>query len=272
MAGHLVRAGFDVTVWNRTAAKAAPLAEAGAMVAENLSTLAQSCEVIMICVSRTEDVEACLNAMLPHAAPGTLFIDHSTISPVGAQALAATAQEAGMRFLDAPITGGSMGAQAGTLTIFVGGAEADYAEAKRYLDTYAKTAEWVGPSGSGQRMKMANQIAVGGALLGLCESLAFAQKAGLDLEQAHRLIGGGAAGSWAFANYGPKILNQDWTPGFSIDNQVKDFVYCEEVAASLEAALPSTQLARELLEQMQAAGHGGDTTARLFELLKELKP
>jgi len=265
MAGHLVAAGMDVTVWNRSPEKTEPLFAAGANIAENLRDLGESCDVICTCVSRTEDVQACLSAMTPHAKPNTLFIDHSTIAPDGAVALAAQLKSNGLRFVDAPITGGSMGAQKGQLTIFCGGDAADVEQAIEVIKPYTKTAARVGPSGAGQQMKMANQIAVGGALLALCECLNYASKAGLDIKQAHELIGGGAGGSWAFTNYGLKILSHDWTPGFTVDNQRKDFAYCADAAKKIGAVIPGTELVDRLLADLQADGHGDWTTAALFE-------
>jgi 3-hydroxyisobutyrate dehydrogenase-like beta-hydroxyacid dehydrogenase len=160
-----------------------------------------------------------------------------------------------------------MGAQKGQLTIFCGGAEQDVAEAVSYLQAYAKRAERVGGPGAGQTMKMVNQIAIGGALLALCESLSFAKKAGLDLTQTWDVVGSGAAGSWAFENYGPKILKADWSPGFSIKNQLKDFAYCVEAANAIDAAIPGTQLVQSLLTISAEAGLAEQTTAVLYETL-----
>jgi 3-hydroxyisobutyrate dehydrogenase-like beta-hydroxyacid dehydrogenase len=263
MAGHLAAAGGDVSVWNRTASKAKALS--GVTIASDLEDLAKRCDVICLCVNRTEDVQACLDAMTPHAKPNTLFIDHSTIAPQGAIQIGKELHSKGFRFVDAPITGGSMGAQKGQLTIFCGGEEADVNQAIEVVKPYAKTAARVGPSGAGQQMKMANQIAVGGALLALCESLNFADKAGLEIAQALELIGSGAGGSWGFANYGPKILNRDWSPGFSVDNQLKDLAYCVDAAKVTGAAIPATKLLDDLLTKVQKAGRGGDTTAVLYE-------
>lgn len=259
MAGHLAKSGREVMVWNRTPGKAG-LVE-GAIPAESPAQLAAECEVVFLCVSRTEDVRECLAAMAPHSAPGTLFVDHSTISPEAAKEIHAELAGLGRRFLDAPITGGSMGAIKGQLTIFCGGEKADFEDALPFMQAYAKRAELAGPAGSGQMMKMANQIAVGGALIGLCESLAFAAKAGLDLRQTRELLAGGAAGSWAFENYGPKILAEDWSPGFSIANQRKDFGYCREAAAALGARIPMTELCDALLAETEDPEW---TTAALF--------
>ena len=267
MAGHLHQAGNDTIVWNRTVAKSEPLRAQGIAVADSLAALAVHSDMVFLCVNRSEDVADCVAEMKNTARPGTLFVDHSTIAPEAAIALHIDLKESGFRFIDAPITGGSMGAQRGQLTIFCGGDESTIAEAMPVLSAYAKRAERVGGPGAGQMMKMANQIAVGGALLALCECLAFASKAGLDLVQAKTLIGGGAAGSWAFENYGPKILARDWSPGFSIKNQRKDFGYCREAAKSIDAQIPGTDLVDRLLEILQNEGRGEETTAALFDVL-----
>ncbi len=267
MVGHLLKLGRTVAVWNRTPAKTQPLKDQGCEVAATLEDLAARCGVVFLCVGRTEDVQECVNAMLPHSPPNALFIDHSTISPEGARQIHADANAQGRRFIDAPITGGSVGAQNGTLTIFCGGNEADIEEARPLLNCYAKRVERVGGPGAGQMAKMANQIAVGGALLALCESLSFAKKAGLDVAQIRELVGGGAGGSWAFENYGPKIISQDWSPGFSVKNQRKDFGYCLEAADKVDAALPGTQLVDQLLSLLEEEGHGEWTTAALYEIM-----
>lgn len=270
MAAHVFRAGHELIVWNRSPEKRKPLAEMGVAIADSLEDLAKRCDTIAICVNRTEDVEQCLAEIQPLAMPGTLIVDHSTILPSAAMEMHARLRSHGLRFVDAPITGGSMGAKNGTLTIFCGGEELAVEAAMPLMRCYAKVAERVGGPGSGQLMKMANQIAVAGALLALCESLAFAKKAGLDLEQAKRLLGSGAAGSWAFDNYGPKILARDWSPGFSINNQLKDLDYCEETARNIRAAIPGAQLTADLLRRLQEAGRGEETTAALFDILDSL--
>lgn len=267
MAGHLLKAGHPVVVWNRTPAKAQPLQEAGAEVAASLEDLGRTADIVFLCVTATADVQACAEAVAKTAKPGTLFVDHSTIAPEGSKAIGADLVSKGMRFVDAPITGGSMGAQKGQLTVFCGGSEEDVKEALQYIAAYAKRAERVGGPGYGQLMKLANQIAVGGALLGLCETLSFAKKAGLDLNLTLNMIGGGAGGSWAFQNYGPKVLAEDWTPGFSIANQRKDFGYCRDAAKAIDAAIPGTDLVDNLLKPLQDEGHGDWTTAALYEIL-----
>jgi 3-hydroxyisobutyrate dehydrogenase-like beta-hydroxyacid dehydrogenase len=267
MAGHLLKSGESVVVWNRTPAKAAPLMDQGCHVAESLAELGAACHIVFICVNRTEDVEEVLRGLCDGARANTLIVDHSTISPSGAKNLHRDLGEMGFRFIDAPVTGGSVGAQNGKLTIFCGGDQADIDEVRPILAHYAKRVERVGGPGAGQMAKLANQIAVGGALLALCESLSFAKKAGLDVAQIRELVGGGAGGSWAFENYGPKIIAQDWSPGFSVKNQRKDFGYCLEASEQIDASVPGTQLVDRLLSLLQDEGHGEWTTAALYEVL-----
>jgi 3-hydroxyisobutyrate dehydrogenase len=263
MAGHLGRE-HETLVWNRSPERSTP---EGCHRVPSLAELGSRCSVIFLCVNRTEDVQECLADLTSKATKGALFVDHSTIAPAGAIEIHEDLASNGYRFVDAPITGGSIGAQKGQLTIFCGGDEADIAEAGLYMKSYAKRFERVGGPGAGQMMKMANQIAVGGALLALCESLAFAEQAGLDLAQTRELLMGGAAGSWAFENYGPKILAKDWSPGFSVKNQRKDFAYCLDAAEALGMEIPGTELVDRLLAELQDAGRGEETTAALFEVL-----
>lgn len=271
MAAHLARSrvaqNLETLVYNRTPGKDTLPRQAGAQNAPDLKTLAAQSQAVILCVTRSEDVQNLLAQILPHARPGLLVVDHSTIAPAAAQAIHADLAAQGHHFLDAPITGGSMGAHAGTLTVFCGGDPETFALAQPLLEPYSKRVELVGGPGAGQLLKCANQIAVGGALLALCESLAFAQAAGLDLHQTRDLLATGAAGSWALDNYGPKMLAKDWTPGFSVDNQLKDFAYCAQAAQALGLQIPGTDLVARLLQNLQDQGRGADTTAALFEVL-----
>lgn len=271
MAMHLRNAGWPVMVWNRTPGKTDALLQCGARVAPSLKDLGAACDVVITCVGGTDDVKGCLAELTQTAKPGTLFIDHSTIAPEGAKQIHEDLAAKGFRFIDAPITGGSMGAQKGQLTIFCGGNSSDIEEALEILKAYAKRAERVGGPGDGQLMKAVNQIAVGGALIGLCESLAFAKKAGLDVNQAKDIVGSGAAGSWAFDNYGPKVLAEDWSPGFSVKNQLKDFRYCLETAREIGASIPGTEVVKQFLQMLEDEGHGEWTTAALYAKLLELR-
>jgi len=263
MAGHLLAKGHQVTVWNRTPGKDTAILECGGASVSAIHDLA-SCQVIISCVGGSNDVKECLRAVRP--TNPTLFIDHSTIEPTAAVELAEELAEAGHLFVDAPVTGGSMGAINGTLTIFLGGEPDACLMAEQIVQAYGRNVRRVGGSGAGQWMKLANQIAVGGALAGLCESLAFAKRAGLDITVAKEMIGAGAGGSWAFENYGPRILNENWEPGFSIRNQVKDFRYVISAAQQTGASVPTTRGINAELEAMLDE-FGGDTTAAWYRRL-----
>lgn len=270
MADHVFLAGLPLLVWSRTPARLERFYAQGVATASSLQELGAACDVVCLCVNKTEDVKQCLDDLIALAQPDTLFVDHSTILPSAARQFHAELRSKGMRFVDAPITGGSMGAQKGTLTIFCGGEEVDIEDARPVMNCYSRRAERVGGPGAGQLMKAANQIAVCGALLGLCEALSFAERAGLDLAQTKELVGSGAAGSWAFDNYGPKILARDWSPGFTVDNQEKDLQYCEKTAKDIGAAIPGARLVHKVFKEMQKEGDGGLTTAALFEKLLEM--
>jgi 3-hydroxyisobutyrate dehydrogenase len=271
MAGHLQKKQGAVTVWNRTPGKADALVEAGATLAPTVQSLGESCDIVFLCVRGGEDTVELASSLAECMASGSIVVDHSTTQPAAAIEASRILSARGVAFVDAPITGGSMGAKNGTLTIFLGGETSDCERVSVPLSAYAKKAQRVGGVGSGQWAKLANQIAVAGSLLGLCESLSFAKKAGLDVRQIHELLSGGAAGSWAFDNYGPKLLNEDWSPGFSIDNQQKDLIYTMEAAGEVDAAVPMTALASQLLELLQQEGDGGKTTAALYAKMLDLK-
>lgn len=267
MAGHLLASGVELGVWSRTPEQGRELCERGATRFSSAEQLAQGASALILCVNRTEDVQQVIGSVINALPAGALVVDHSTIAPEAAKAIGSDLGQRGIRFVDAPITGGSMGAKNGQLTIFLGGSEADCDAAKELVKPYTKRAERVGDPGAGQMAKLANQIAVAGSLLGLCECLSFADKAGLNLSQMKEMIGGGAAGSWAFDNYGPKILAGDWSPGFSIKNQRKDFGYCRQAASELGASIPGTVLVDSLLKVLQDQGRGEEATAALYEVL-----
>lgn len=267
MAGHLLDKGFDLTVWNRTAEKMKPLVERGAKGAKSLEDLAVKVDLLFLCVNRTEDVRECIEAVKQTIRSGSIVVDHSTIEPGATIQMHGELSTRGVEMIDAPVTGGSMGAQAGTLTVFCGGDEGAIEKIRPVVASYAKRMERVGGPGTGQTAKLANQIAVAGALLALCEALSFAKKAGLELPQIRELIGGGAGGSWAFEHYGAKILERDWTPGFSISNQRKDLSYCRGAAIALDAAIPGAELVDRLLQFLDEEGRGEWTTAALYEQL-----
>lgn len=270
MAGHLLDKGHSVIVWNRTASKANSLKPKGATVARSLDELAAGCGTIFLCVSRTEDVEELIEKMATSAKPNTLFIDHSTIEPSAAKEIASRLASVGQRFMDAPVTGGEKGAIEGTLTIFCGGDEQDFEFARPIMEAYGRTVRLVGGHGSGQMMKMANQISVALCVLAMAECLVLAEKAGLDLAESIELIGGGAGGSWSLTHYGPKVLARDWSPGFAVELQQKDLGYALAAARKIGVSLPGTALTHQLFAALENAGRGGDATPALFEVIERL--
>ncbi|NCC31112.1 MAG: NAD(P)-dependent oxidoreductase, partial [Chloroflexia bacterium] len=223
MAANLLKAGCDLTVWNRTSGRADELVAQGARLAASPAELAAECQVIISCVSDTPDVHALLlGDVLTSAQPGSLVIDMSTISPQGARVCAEALAVRGIAFLDAPVSGGSEGAAKGTLSIMVGGAAEDVERARPYFEAMGKTITHVGRVGDGQTVKLVNQILVVGTMLSVSEALVFAQASGVDLERTLAAVSGGAAGSWTLTNRGPQCIKRDWRPGFTIDLQQKD--------------------------------------------------
>ena len=268
MAANLVAAGHRVVVWNRTRSKAEEVR--GAEVAPSPAELARECRVVMICVSDTPDVEEVVDGLLEGLAPGTLIIDHSTISPHATRRLAAQMAERGAAWLDAPVSGGPEGAARGTLSIMVGGDPTDVERALPYLSAYGGKVIHVGPVGSGQMVKLVNQILVVVNQLAASEALLFAQMGGLELEPTLDAVVGGAAGSWMLANRGPQMIVRDWTPGFTIDLQQKDLRLVLEAADQIGSPLPGTALVFQLYRALQARGLGAEGNHALVKALEEM--
>jgi len=273
MAANLVRAGHDVTVWNRTTSRTEPLAAAGAKVAASPAELAAGCDITMVCVSDTPDVEEVTlgdHGLVNGLGPGKLVVDHSTISASATRRLAATVQEVGADWIDAPVSGGSEGAARGTLSIMAGGEAASLERARPYLEAYGTSITHVGPSGAGQMVKLVNQVLVVVTTLAVSEALLLAQAGGLDLDATIEAVKGGGAGSWMLANRGPKIVARDWRPGFTIDLQQKDLRLVLEAADELAVPLPGTSLVFQLYRALQRRGLGGEGNHALAKALEEL--
>ena len=273
MARNLLKAGFQLTVWNRTASRADELAGEGATTAESPAALAAACDIIISCVSDTPDVRAVLlgeNGAIHGARSGALVIDMSTISPQATQEIAAVLAEKGVAMLDAPVSGGSEGAAKGTLSIMVGGDAAQLERAAPVLGAMGKTITHVGGQGAGQTVKLVNQILVVVNDLAMCEALLFAQAGGVDLEKALAAVSGGAAGSWMLANRGPQIIRRDWRPGFTIDLQQKDVRLILSAADQLGVPLPGTALVFQLFRTLQAQGLGAEGNHALVKALEHL--
>jgi len=273
MARNLIDAGHDLIVWNRTAARMDPLVTAGAAASAAPAEVARDAGIVMICVSDTPDVVAVVHGpgrLLEGITPGTLVVDHSTISPAATERLAGAVAAAGGRWIDAPVSGGSEGADRGTLSIMIGGAAEDVARARPYLEAFGSTITHVGSVGDGQRVKIVNQILVVVNQLAASEALLFAQAAGLDLEATLDAVKGGAAGSWMLANRGPQMISRDWRPGFTIDLQQKDLRLALEAAEELLVPLTATAHIHHLYLALQRDGLGGEGNHALVKALERM--
>ena len=271
MAGHLAAAGHPLTVWNRSPGRAAALVDAGASLAATPAGLAAASDVIVICVSDTPDVESVLfgpDGIAEGGAPGALVIDCSTIAPGATREFATRLAERGVALVDAPVSGGSEGAQKATLTIFVGGSSADFERAQPILSRIGKTITHVGPIGSGQAVKAVNQVILAGAYLGVAEGIVLAIKAGLDVEQVAAALGGGAAQSWVLANRSGRMLANDYPLGFKVALHLKDLRIALGLADELGADLPITQLCAEIEAGIVADGHGEDDVSAVARAIR----
>lgn len=273
MARNILRAGFPLTVWNRTAARMAELVTEGAAAAQSPADCARQSNIIITCVSDTPDVEQVIlgeNGVIHAAAPGSLVIDMSTISPQTTQQIAAALREKEIHMLDAPISGGSEGAAKGTLSIMVGGEAAQVKRAMPVFEVMGKKITHVGGAGAGQMVKLVNQIVVVGNMLAVAEGLLFAQAGDLDLAKTIEAIAGGAAGSWMLSNRGTQAIVRDWRPGFTIDLQQKDLKLVLNAAAEMGVPLLGTSLIHNLYRSLQARGLGDEGNHALIKALEIL--
>ncbi|MFZ8940866.1 MAG: NAD(P)-dependent oxidoreductase [Gemmobacter sp.] len=272
MAGHLVRAGHAVTVWNRTQAKAAAWGAAHAgTIAPTAAEAARGADFVMACVGNDDDLRAVCRG--PEGAfavmrPGAVFVDHTTVSAQVTRELAAEAAGLGLGFVDAPVSGGQAGAQNGVLSVMCGGDEGHYAAAEPVIAAYARVCRRLGPSGSGQIAKMMNQIAIAGLVQGLAEALRFGEKAGLDGKAVVEVISQGAAGSWQMANRHATMLEDRFDFGFAVDWMRKDLGICLATADEIGAPLPVTALVDQFYKDVQAMGGGRWDTSSLIARLR----
>ncbi len=274
MAANLLKAGFDVTVWNRTSSKCDPLKEQGAKVAKSPADIAeQGPDVILLNVSDTPDVEAVLfgdDGIASKAKEGLIVIDNSTISPVATVEFAARLKEQGVTFLDAPVSGGDIGAQKGTLSIMVGGDEAAFNKSKPVFEAMGKNITLLGPAGTGQACKACNQISVCVNLLATCEAISLAKATGLDLDKMIEVVSGGAGGSWQLANLGPKIAAGDYDPGFMVDLVLKDLNIVNDTAREHHLPLVGTAIAERYFHSVAANGGGRLGTQAMAQTVNKM--
>ncbi|MEM8822219.1 MAG: NAD(P)-dependent oxidoreductase [Pseudomonadota bacterium] len=274
MAGHLAAAGHEVTVYNRTAAKAGAWVDShGGAMAATPRAAAEGAELVMACVGNDDDLRGvCLgeDGAFAGMSPGTLFVDHTTVSAGVTRDLAAAAADRGVAYVDAPVSGGQAGAENGQLVIMCGGAQDDYDRAEPVMAAYAKATRLMGAIGAGQLTKMVNQICIAGLLQGLSEGLFFAKKAGLDGAAVIDVIQGGAAGSWQMVNRHKTMIAGEFDHGFAVDWMRKDLGICLSEGDAIGAPLPSTALIDQFYKDVQAMGGGRWDTSSLVARLEKL--
>ena len=273
MCGHILKAGHRVTVNSRTRAKAAALEQAGAVWAGTPGDAARGADVVLTMVGHPADVRSVYfddDGVLASADTGTLLVDMTTTEPTLARRIHAAARERGMGALDAPVSGGDVGARAARLSIMVGGDPDDVARATPLLRLLGTNIVHQGPAGAGQHAKMCNQIVVAGTMIGVCESLVYARAAGLDCARLLESIAGGAAACWTLDNLAPRALRGDFAPGFMIDHFVKDMGIALAEARRMSIALPGLALVEQLYVAATALGHGRSGTHALLLALEHV--
>ncbi|MCF2870706.1 NAD(P)-dependent oxidoreductase [Octadecabacter sp. G9-8] len=274
MAGHLVKAGHDVTVYNRTVAKAeAWVGEHGGAMATTPAKAADGADFVMACVGNDDDLRGvCVGADGAFATmeSGAVFVDHTTVSAKVTRELYAMAAQTGVAFVDAPISGGQAGAENGVLSVMCGGDADVYAKAEPVIDAYARVCRRIGDSGAGQMTKMCNQIAIAGLVQGLSEALHFAEKAGLDGRAVVEVISQGAAGSWQMQNRYETMIDGEFDHGFAVDWMRKDLGICLDTADETGASLPVTAIVDQFYKDVQNMGGARWDTSSLIKRLRAL--
>ena len=273
MTHNLLKAGYSVRVWNRTASRMDEFVAAGAEAGSSPADVAAHCDIIVTCVSDTPDVEAVIlgeDGIIHSVKEGSLVIDCSTISPQVTKDIAAKLNEKGVHMLDAPISGGSEGAANGTLSIMVGGDAEQFERASGVFNAMGKTITHVGEQGAGQSVKLVNQILVVGNMLAVSEALVFAQASGVDLKKTYDAVVGGAAGSWMLANRATQCIDRDWRPGFTIQLQQKDLRLVLEAADELAVPLPGTSMIFNFYRPLEAQGLDQEGNHALIKAIERL--
>jgi 3-hydroxyisobutyrate dehydrogenase len=272
MAGHLLRAGHTLHVHNRTQEKAQILLDAGAHWHATAGAAAAAADFVITMVGYPSDVEETYfgpAGVLARARPGAVLIDMTTSSPLLAQRIATAAATKGLSALDAPVSGGDIGAREARLVIMAGGDEAAFAQAKPLFEVMGKTIARLGGPGAGQHCKMANQIVIASGMMAWCEGLIYAQKAGLDPARVAETIGGGAAASWSLSNLAPRALAGNFAPGFYVKHFIKDMKIALESAEAMQLDLPGLALAKKLYDEVSRRGWDDCGTQALFRLYAE---
>ena len=274
MAGHLQKAGHDVTVYNRTTAKAEKWAsEFGGRFAQTPADASKGADFVMCCVGNDDDLRmVCLgeDGAFAGMADGTIFVDHTTVSAAVTREMSAASALKGVSFVDAPVSGGQAGAENGALSVMCGGATNAYDAAEEIINAYAKVCRRIGDSGAGQMTKMCNQIAIAGLVQGLSEALHFAEKSGLDGRAVIEVISQGAAGSWQMSNRYETMLDDHYDHGFAVDWMRKDLGICLATADENGASLPVTALVDQFYKDVQKLGGNRWDTSSLLKRLNAI--
>lgn len=265
---HLLKAGFEVTVYNRTKEKANPLIELGALWADTPALASENKDIIFTMVGFPKDVEDVYfgeKGIFQRAKVGAIVVDMTTSQPSLAKKIYEAAKDKGINSLDAPVSGGDIGARNGTLSIMVGGDEEVYKEMLPIFELFGSNIVYHGEAGAGQHAKMCNQLLVTTNMIGVCECIAYGMKAGLDLDKVLQSVSTGAASSWSLTNLGPRILKGDLDPGFYIKHFIKDMKIALEEAEKMELDLPGLKLAKEMYETLLEKGYGEYGTQALIK-------
>ncbi|WP_456271726.1 NAD(P)-dependent oxidoreductase [Bacillus sp. AK031] len=272
MALHLIKEHKELYVYTRTKEKAQELMDLGAKWCSTPAELVPSVDIVFSIVGYPEDVEEIYfgkDGILEHGKEGLVVVDMTTSKPSLAKKIYEAGKSKGIHTLDAPVSGGDTGAKNGTLSIMAGGERAIFDKAKPLLETFGENIRYHGEAGSGQHTKMANQIAIATNMIGVCEALVYARKAGLDLEDVLRTISGGAAGSWSLSNLAPRMIQGNYEPGFYVKHFIKDMGIALEEAERMDLSLPGLSLAIDLYKELHSKGGENEGTQALIKLWKE---
>lgn len=271
MAGHLIDKGYEVNVYNRTKSKADDLVEKGATWCDTIATLSEKSDIIISIVGYPKDVESIYlsqDGILNHAKANSIVIDMTTSSPALAHDIYEKAKERNIKSLDAPVSGGDVGAKNATLTIMVGGDQEAYNQVEDIFNLLGKNVVYQGKSGNGQHTKLSNQIAIAAGMLGVAEAIIYAEEAGLDIDKVFNSIEHGAAGSWSLSNLGPRMVKEDYAPGFYVKHFIKDMKLAIEESQKMGLYMPGLLKAKEVYDALSEAGYDDNGTQAVIQLLK----
>ncbi|MES1028839.1 NAD(P)-dependent oxidoreductase [Bacillus velezensis] len=269
MASHILEAGYPVLVYTRTKQKAEEILNKGAVWQETVKDLSEKADIIITMVGYPSDIEEIYlgeNGILRHAKEGAFVIDMTTSKPSLAKKIAEQAKEKSIHALDAPVSGGDIGARNGTLAIMVGGEKEAFEACLPLFSVMGENIQYQGPAGSGQHTKMCNQIAIAAGMVGVAEAMAYAEKSGLNPEQVLKSITTGAAGSWSLSNLAPRMLKGDFAPGFYVKHFIKDMGIALEEAELMGEEMPGLALAKSLYDKLSAQGEENSGTQSIYKL------